>query len=69
MCSLRKLTSSLFIFFRKRIFERRTEPEYEPMPEADRPGGFDFGQPRDQQEQQHQEEEEQQEEEDHPHND
>lgn len=55
--------------FLKRIFERRTEPEYEPMPEADRPGGFDFGQPRDQQEQQHQEEEEQQEEEDHPHND
>ena len=35
------------------------------MPEAERPGGFDFGQPLDQP----REEEEEEEEDDHPHND
>lgn len=38
--------------FLKTIFDRREEPDYEPMPEAERPGGFDFGQPRNNEEQQ-----------------
>ena len=29
--------------FRKRLFERRDDPDYQPLPEADRPGGFNFG--------------------------
>lgn len=37
-----ELLCMLCSFCRKRIFERN-ETEYEPMPEADRPGGFDFG--------------------------
>ena len=36
-------TYLFFFLHRKNLLERRDEPDYEPMPEAERPGGYNFG--------------------------